>query len=363
MDSDNLRITRWGTINCDYLGPAFNSVFRKGQILYGSRRTYLRKVAIAPFDGICANTTFVIEANSDRILPDLLPFVMQSEAFTDHSVRMSRGSTNPYITWSDIAGFEFLIPDFDHQRRIADLLWAVEDCIIEHETMLEKITHAKRILMREWFSCWSGQPYQSNTSRGSDTKGRITKAIGELCESSAYGPRFSNSEYDSNGNIALLRTTDISDEGVINYQTMPLVSLDIEEFKNHYLKRNDLVITRSGTCGIAAIFEDFDYPVLPGAFLIRFRFTQDVNVEFIKTFLNSEAGRNRLRTLEKGGVQKNLSGSDLLAMRIPYPSDDSQRTISSLAQSVERAINETNESLKRTLSLKNRMLSKFIGSL
>ena len=61
MDTDDLRLRRWGEINGDYLGPAFHMRFRPGQVLYGSRRTYLRKVAVADFSGICANTTFVLE--------------------------------------------------------------------------------------------------------------------------------------------------------------------------------------------------------------------------------------------------------------------------------------------------------------
>src|SRR5436309_3100646 len=97
METDNLHIKRWGTIGDGYLGPAFHQKFVKGQVLYGSRRTYLRKVAVAEFDGICANTTFVLESNEDELLQDLLPFIMQTEAFTQHSIDQSKGSVNPYI--------------------------------------------------------------------------------------------------------------------------------------------------------------------------------------------------------------------------------------------------------------------------
>jgi type I restriction enzyme S subunit len=61
MDTDQLRVVRWGTVGDGYLGPAFVRRFRTGQVLYGSRRTYLRKVALADFDGVCANTTLVLE--------------------------------------------------------------------------------------------------------------------------------------------------------------------------------------------------------------------------------------------------------------------------------------------------------------
>jgi hypothetical protein len=61
LDSTDVHIRRWGTVGDGYLGPAFIRRFRKGQVLYGSRRTYLKKVAMADFDGITANTTFVLE--------------------------------------------------------------------------------------------------------------------------------------------------------------------------------------------------------------------------------------------------------------------------------------------------------------
>jgi type I restriction enzyme, S subunit len=73
MDSENVHLRRWGIIGDGYLGPAFIRRFRKGQVLYGSRRTYLKKVAYAEFDGITANTTFVLEAVEGKLYQPLLP--------------------------------------------------------------------------------------------------------------------------------------------------------------------------------------------------------------------------------------------------------------------------------------------------
>jgi type I restriction enzyme S subunit len=123
MDTDDLRIRRWGTIGEGYLGPAFHAHFMPGQVLYGSRRTYLRKVAVADFEGICANTTFVLEsANPKVLLPELLPFIMQTEGFHEHSKRESKGSVNPYVNFSDLAWYEFALPPLVEQRRISETL-------------------------------------------------------------------------------------------------------------------------------------------------------------------------------------------------------------------------------------------------
>ena len=122
METENVHIRSWGTVGDGYLGPAFIRRFRKGQVLYGSRRTYLKKVALAEWDGVTANTTFVLEAVPARLRPDLLPWLMLSERFTRHSVQESKGSTNPYINFPDIAKFEFDLPPLDQQRRIAEIL-------------------------------------------------------------------------------------------------------------------------------------------------------------------------------------------------------------------------------------------------
>jgi type I restriction enzyme S subunit len=75
MYSEDLHLRKWGELTDEYLGPAFIRKFEPGDILYGSRRTYLRKVVLAPFEGITSNTTFVIKANEEKIDKRLLPFI------------------------------------------------------------------------------------------------------------------------------------------------------------------------------------------------------------------------------------------------------------------------------------------------
>lgn len=144
METENVHIRKWGMVGDGYLGPAFIRGFRKGQVLYGSRRTYLKKVAVAEWDGVTANTTFVIEAVEGKLLQELLPWIMLSERFTNHSVQESKGSTNPYINFPDIAKFEFDLPPLDQQRRIAEIFWAVDEAIGCKEKTIKSI-HSRPI--------------------------------------------------------------------------------------------------------------------------------------------------------------------------------------------------------------------------
>ncbi len=127
LESDDFKIRTWGVVGRDFLGPAFHVLFKSGDILYGSRRTYLRKVSLADFDGVCANTTFVIRAREDIVLQGFLKHIMLSDAFTKYSVGVSKGSTNPYINWKDLDNFSFYIPDLETQAKIVEVLDGIDD--------------------------------------------------------------------------------------------------------------------------------------------------------------------------------------------------------------------------------------------
>ena len=151
--------------------------------------------------------------------------------------------------------------------------------------------------------------------------------FGDVVSDSAFGPRFSGDLYADDGNVATLRTTDMDDDGAISYETMPLAKLDTAKFQNHILRKDDLVITRSGTCGIAGIFRGFEKPVLPGAFLIRLRLNEQADVRFYRYFFNSKQGREHLLSIAAGAVQQNINITNLEKLPVPLPPLPVQRRI------------------------------------
>lgn len=142
LESEDFKIRTWGTVGKDFLGPAFHVMFEPGDILFGSRRTYLRKVSFADFKGVCANTTFVIKSKEDMLLQDLLKHIMLSERFIQYSIAKSKGSTNPYINWKDLNDFKFKLPDIETQRKMADIL---DDCIVNAEKAREQSITLKKL--------------------------------------------------------------------------------------------------------------------------------------------------------------------------------------------------------------------------
>jgi type I restriction enzyme S subunit len=172
----------------------------------------------------------------------------------------------------------------------------------------------------------------------------------EVCEHSAFGPRFAGELYAADGNVATLRTTDISADGRIEYETMPLARLDLSRLQQHTLRTNDLVITRSGRIGTAALFNGFRLPVLPGAFLIRFRLKTDVAEPlYYRYFFNSLAGQALLTSVATGSVQQNLNITSVHGLEIPVPPLAEQRAIAHILGTLDDKIElnrRTNETLE-----------------
>lgn len=149
LESEDFKIRTWQKVGEGYLGPAFHVLFKAGDILYGSRRTYLRKVSHADFDGVCANTTYVIKANEELLLQDLLKHIMLSERFTQYSIGVSKGSTNPYINWKDLDNFSFQVPDLETQREIANVLDGILKIVEQLKQQKTTLKNLKQRLLNE----------------------------------------------------------------------------------------------------------------------------------------------------------------------------------------------------------------------
>jgi len=160
----------------------------------------------------------------------------------------------------------------------------------------------------------------------------------DIVDDSAFGPRFPGDAYDTDGNILTLRTTDISEDGRISYESMPRAKLDESKFVNHFLKPGDLVITRSGRVGTTAVFDGFPEPVLPGAFLIRFRLREGADPRFFCYWFNSRIGQQRLLSVARGAAQQNINITNVKALKVPLPSITTQRAIASILSAYDDLI-------------------------
>jgi type I restriction enzyme, S subunit len=123
LDPSMLHLRKWGHPS-DVTGQKL--AFKKGDVIFGRRRAYQRKLAVAGFDGICSAHAMVVRAKPKMILPEFLPFFLQSDIFMDRAIEISVGSLSPTINWKTLRVQEFPLPPLDEQKRIAEILWAAD---------------------------------------------------------------------------------------------------------------------------------------------------------------------------------------------------------------------------------------------
>lgn len=123
LEPGDLRVRSWGDV-AD--GTTFTNIFKPGQVLFGKRRAYQRKVAVADFTGVCSGDIYVFETQDPSVLlPELLPFICQTDAFFDHAVGTSAGSLSPRTNWTSLGDFEFQLPTTSEQSKLLQLLGRV----------------------------------------------------------------------------------------------------------------------------------------------------------------------------------------------------------------------------------------------
>jgi len=278
--------------------------------------------------------------------------------------RIAQGSTFTAINSGDLANLELLAPPPDEQRRIAEILDTIDATIEKTEAVIATTERLRSALLGElltrgvpgWHTVWKDVPGIGTIPACWDVV-----RLGDLLTSSVYGPRFPGTLYSDEGNVATLRTTDLDDGGTICLEGMPRAQLPIDDFLEFFLADNDVVITRSGSCGIAAVFQGHSMPVLPGAFLIRLRPKRSEYSTHLKLWLNSESGRSATKRIEAGGVQKNLNAQNLRQLQLPWPRGAERAAIVAVAQGIlERTQREQTflaDARKAKVSVANVLLS------
>ena len=129
----------------------FTKVFRKGNVLFGRRRAYLKKAAVAPFDGVCSGDITVIEARQDKVLPELLPFIIQNDALFAFAVEKSAGSLSPRVKWEHLKNFEFELPEMSKQRTLAEALWSIDATKKAYQKLIKQTDELVKSQFMEMF--------------------------------------------------------------------------------------------------------------------------------------------------------------------------------------------------------------------
>jgi type I restriction enzyme S subunit len=297
LEPGDLRIRSWGSV-AD--GVTFTSVFQPGQVLFGKRRAYQRKVAVADFSGLCSGDIYVLETKDAQVLlPKLLPFICQTDAFFDHAVGTSAGSLSPRTNWTSLADFEFALPSIAEQVELVEVLRATE-ATIEAQVNAAEIGRVTRSALVEDALAANFDP-------------EVAKPLGTYLTDLRYGSS-SRSSYEEKG-YPILRIPNVL-RGRVDYSDLQHIELNDTEYERLALRKGDVLLVRTNGnpqyVGRSVVIDHLHEKTVYASYLIRIRCDEStLRPAFLAEFLNAPTTRQRLRGEVKssaGNYNINIAG-------------------------------------------------------
>jgi hypothetical protein len=361
LDSESFKIRRSGTPS-DVIGQKL--AFKAGDIIFGKRRAYQRKLGVADVDGICSAHAMVIRANKDAIEPDFLPLFMQSNVFMDRAISISVGSLSPTINWKTLRKQEFLIPPRDEQRRIATHLGAINLTINAFLSVAEDAWKLLRSLSDEYFPI-APLRYFDSPSKAVLEQRRDLKILGSVCELQSGYP-FKSSEFVDAGD-RLMRCSNVG-VNCFNWKeadTKYWPTERREEVADYVINANDIIIAMDrpfvGEGFKIARTSEADLPALLLQRVGRFRTNDELDADYLWAFLHSVSFRWQLLRVQQGTDLPHISRFDVEGTRLRIPDIHQQQLIARRFGVAEEARSNALIHVKRLRDVADAVLRESLG--
>jgi restriction endonuclease S subunit len=322
LDPESLTIRRWGSPD-DVESTKLR--FKPGDIIFGKRRAYQRKLAVADFEGICSAHAMVLRAKPDVIMPEFLPLFMQSDLLMKRAVEISVGSLSPTINWKALAQQEFALPPPEEQPRLVTMLSAWYRFSASYADSLVVGTQAQAAALRHFYEKRADEIPLSMFCRNLITYG-IVQA----------GPDVPNG-------VPYIRVTDMA-EGELKLDNLQRTAPEIAaKYKRSELDEGDLVLALRGPIGLAVTLP----ASLRGANLTqgtaRVSVRRELSTDYVRWALRSSPIQARINSVAKGSTFKEISLAALRDLPIPWVAPQRQHEIAEVLNAVDVSLRDMHE--------------------
>ena len=309
LDPESLKIRRWGSPS-DVESTKLR--FRPGDIIFGKRRVYQRKLGVAEVDGICSAHALVLRDRPE--LPGFLAFFMQSDLFMERALSISVGSLSPTINWRTLAKQEFILPPIKEQERVVELLLAVE----EVRESLSDTVDGLRILISSFIE---------NAIKRAIVKPEPLESV--LADVRYGSSKPSNSE--SRG-IPILRIPNVL-RGSLDLGDLVHSEVTDEEYAKLKLEAGDILVVRTNGnplyVGRCVEIPELSQGTIFASYLIRLRLYSNRAIpQYVAAFLNSPSIRASLRkSVRSSAGNYNINTKGLRSQMLPIPPINEQQML------------------------------------
>ena len=348
LDSGSLTVTRFGS---EVAPIGEKLVMRKGDVLFGKRRAYQKKVAIAPFDGIFSAHGMVLRPNEEVVDRKFFPLFISSDYFLNAAINISVGSLSPTINWRDLKNLEFNLPSLEEQRKLAEVLWAINDAMEAYKRLISATDELVSSQFVEMFGDPVANPYGWKTA--------FLSELGYL----KNGMNFH--ENDSGVELYCVGVADFQGRyKIVDTSSLPKISLNEFPSNEYMLQDGDILFVRSnGNKNLVGR----SITVFPGSiattfsgFCIRFRNTSHkILIPYLQFMLKAESVRAKLRG--RGANIQNLNQKILADLSVPIPDMKLQERFAAFVEQSDKSKFALSQALADLTATYKRIIAENLG--
>lgn len=340
IDTDEVLITKRGIIKGSNIGPMFYFGFKTGQVLFVSRNPHLRKAGKVIFDGICSEKTFVLETkNNSVLLQDYLPFVLRTEHFWNYVETHKSGSVNFFVNWSTLAKYEFILPDIEIQRKISNILWAINNTKEKYKELFKQIDE---LLEAQYTELFDSDEFKKKELKDISTewiKGQALKKDDMVVDGENscihYGELFT--KYGPFIDEAISKTN-VDANKTSQYGDILFPASDV---------------TPNGLTKCSAILED---GVILGGDIIAMRPLPNLNPAWLSFAIRMQ--KKQLLSRVTGSVVRHISAKSLQTVSVPVPPRGLQDEFELLLRHSDKLKNELQQAIESCDAMMKKILNE-----
>ena len=337
LDTGSLNVTRFGS---DVAPIGEKLIMRKGDVLFGKRRAYQKKVAVAPFDGIFSAHGMVLRPKEDVVDKNFFPLFISSDYFLDAAIKISVGSLSPTINWCDLKDLEFEMPDLHTQKKLAEVLWAINNAIESYKKLISATDELVKSQFIEWFGG------NQCTKRRLDTVAEITSGLTKNSRRSSLPTK-----------LPYLRVANVQ-FNKLDLMDVQKIGVEEKEIEKALLKKGDLLIVEGNgspdQIGRVSMWDGSISPILHQNHIIKARFNSGaVLPDFAMYYYMTDEGRQQI--LDSAATTSGLytlSLSKISRFMLPVPSIDKQQQFVEFAHQSDKSKFAVLSCLKHRLPLR-----------
>jgi type I restriction enzyme S subunit len=252
------------------------------------------------------------------------------------------------------------IPPPEEQKKIVKILNTVDSIIIDTTNLIEKLKILKEKTLNLLITGKIWHKEFEDIEIGKIPKNWEIKRLGGIAEQMYYG--LSVSGVDTPTQYKLITTTSINKETFkLDEENIPFCNLitnkdrKSKELTKYFVKKGDILISRSGTTGITILIDKDYNNMLFGSYLIKIRLNSIIDPKFFWYFAQSPFYWKQISS--RGATIKNINLEILRNLRVPIPPLEEQKKIVEILSTIDNKIETETKYLDYMKKLKEKLLA------